>query len=77
MPQEMKHQPKKRVPRKRATKEPPVIVQETKEDRPKERALGKMKTQTYCAPLIGRSVNYVERVGLGTLRVINADGVED
>ena len=77
MPQEMNHQPKKRVPRKKASK-PPVVVQETKEeDRPAERELGKMKTQTYCAPLIGRSVNYVERVGLGTLRVINAEGVQD
>ena len=77
MPQEMKHQPKRRVPRK-APKVEPQIVQESKpEDREEERSLGKMKTQTYCAPLIGRSVNYVERVGLGTLRVINADGVED
>ena len=74
MPQEMKHQPKKRVPRKQNPD--PVAVRET-EDREADKALGKMKTQTYCAPLIGRSVNYVERVGLGTLRVINADGVED
>ncbi len=75
--QEMNHQPKKRVPRKRPAK-PPVVVQETKEeDRPAERELGKMKTQEYCAPLIGRSVNYVERVGLGTLRVINAEGVQE
>ena len=76
MPQEMKHQPKKRVPRKQNPD--PVAVRETApEDREAEKALGKMKTQTYCAPLIGRSVNYVERVGLGTLRGINADGVED
>jgi len=34
-----------------------------------------MKTQTHCAPLIGRSPNYVERVGLGTLRVISAEGL--
>tara|TARA_S200002703_G_scaffold152758_1_gene153521 strand:+ start:800 stop:964 length:165 start_codon:yes stop_codon:yes gene_type:complete len=54
-----------------------VIQEPTEEEREKERSLGKMKTQTYCAPLIGRSVNYVERVGLGTLRVINADGVKD
>ena len=74
MAQEMKHQPKKRVPRKQNPD--PVAVRET-EDREADKALGKMKTQTYCAPLIGRSVNYVERVGLGTLRVINADGVEN
>ena len=36
-----------------------------------------MKMQERCAPLIGRSPNYVDRVGLGTLRVITADGVED
>ena len=73
----MKHQPKKRVPRKQASK-PPQVVQETApEERPAERAAGVMKTQTYCGPLIGRSVNYVDRVGLGTLRVISADGVQD
>ena len=75
--QEMKHQPKKRVPRKRATKEPPIVQDTPPEERPKEKALGKMKTQTFCAPLIGRSVNYVERVGLGTLRVVHAEGVKD
>ena len=77
MAQPMKHQPKKRVPRKTPSK-PPQVVQETpEEDRQAERELGKMKTQKYCAPLIGRSVNYVERVGLGTLRVINAEGVKE
>ena len=76
MAQEMKHQPKKRVPRK--SNPDPVAVRETApEDREAEKSLGKMKTQTYCAPLIGRSVNYVDRVGLGTLRVISADGVQD
>lgn len=77
MPQEMNHQPKKRVPRKKPETKPQVIQEPTEEEREKEKSLGKMKTQTYCAPLIGRSVNYVERVGLGTLRVINADGVKD
>ena len=36
-----------------------------------------MKTQKHCPPLIGRSPNYVERVGLGTLRVISAEGLAE
>jgi hypothetical protein len=75
--QEMKHQPKKRVPRKRSAKTPPIVKDTPPEERENEKSLGKMKTQEFCAPLIGRSVNYVERVGLGTLRVIHAEGVED
>ena len=77
MAQEMNHKPKKRVPRKTPDVKPQVIHEPTEEEREKEKSLGRMKTQTYCAPLIGRSVNYVERVGLGTLRVINAEGVQE
>ena len=36
-----------------------------------------MKTQKHCPPLIGRSPNYVERVGLGTLRVMDAKGLQE
>ena len=36
-----------------------------------------MKTQKHCPPLIGRSPNYVERVSLGTLRVMDAQGLKE
>lgn len=49
----------------------------TEEQRQQDKQVGVMKIQEKCAPLIGRSPNYVDRVGLGTLRVITADGLED
>lgn len=48
----------------------------TEEQRQEDKQVGVMKLQEKCAPLIGRSPNYVDRVGLGTLRVITVDGVE-
>ena len=74
--QEMNYQKPTRKPRK-APPKPALKEAETPEARQEERSLGKMKTQRTCPPLIGRSPNYVERVGLGTLRVISADGLKE
>ena len=73
--QEMNYQ----EPKRKARKAPPkkAQVETTTEERDEERSLGVMKTQKHCAPLIGRSPNYVERVGLGTLRVISAEGLAE
>lgn len=74
--QEMNYQ----KPKRQARKAPPKSARkeaETPEAREEERSLGKMKTQKTCPPLIGRSPNYVERVGLGTLRVISANGLAE
>ena len=73
--QEMNYQEPKRKARKASPKK--AQVETTTEERDKERSLGVMKTQKHCAPLIGRSPNYVERVGLGTLRVISAQGLQE
>ena len=73
--QEMNYNKPTRKPRKASPK--PVEKVETPEAREEEKSLGVMKTQKHCAPLIGRSPNYVERVGLGTLRVISAQGLAE
>ena len=78
----MNHQkPAKRPARKPKAATPKAVdkVDTTPEQRPEERTniSNVMKTQKHCAPLIGRSPNYVERVGLGTLRVIDASGLKD
>ena len=73
--QEMNYQKPTRKPRKASPK--PVQKEEVTEAREEEKSLGVMKTQKHCAPLIGRSPNYVERVGLGTLRVISAQGLAE
>ena len=67
-------------PAKRPARKPKKAVEQvetTPEQRPEERTnvSNVMKTQKHCPPLIGRSPNYVERVGLGTLRVIDAEAV--
>ena len=72
--QEMNYQKPVRKPRKAA---PKPAQEETTETREEEKSLGVMKTQKHCTPLIGRSPNYVERVGLGTLRVISAQGLAE
>lgn len=66
----MNHQKAEKKPRRQAPKRAP-------ENEVKKEVSNVMKTQTHCAPLIGRSPNYVERVGLGTLRVISAEGLAE
>ena len=74
--QEMNYQEPKRKGRKAPSK-PAQEKVETPESREEDKSLGKMKTQKHCPPLIGRSPNYVERIGLGTLRVISAQGLAE
>ena len=69
-------------PAKRPAKKPNKPVQQvdtTPEQRSEERTpiSNVMKTQQHCPPLIGRSPNYVERVGLGTRRVMDAQGLKE
>ena len=69
-------------PAKRPARKPQKAVEQvdtTPEQRSEERTniSNVMKTQKHCPPLIGRSPNYVERVGLGTLRVLDADGLKE
>ena len=69
-------------PAKRPARKPQKAVESvdtTPEQRSEERTniSNVMKTQKHCPPLIGRSPNYVERVGLGTLRVLDADGLKE
>ena len=71
---EMNYQKPTKTPRKTAAKK---AEPKTEEQRQQDKQVGVMKIQEKCAPLIGRSPNYVDRVGLGTLRVITADGLED
>ena len=73
--QEMNYQEPKKTARKAPAKK--AQVQKTSDERSEERSLGVMETQKHCPPLIGRSPNYVERVGLGTLRVISAEGLAE
>lgn len=72
MNQPMKRQPKKRVPPKTNPDGP--VVQEETQDQLKE--MGKMKMQTHSPSRIGRDPDFVESVGLGTLRVITAKGIK-
>jgi|MDTC01.3.fsa_nt_gb hypothetical protein len=70
----MNYQKPTKTPRKAVSKK---AEPKTEEQKIEDKKVGNMKMQEKCAPLIGRSVNYVDRVGLGTLRVITADGTED
>ena len=70
----MNYQKPTKTPRKAVAKK---AEPKTEEQRQQDKQVGVMKIQEKGAPLIGRSPNYVERVGLGTLRVITADGLED
>lgn len=38
---------------------------------------GNLKKDKIGTPTLGRSTNYVTRVGLGNLKVVSADGYED
>jgi hypothetical protein len=73
MNQPMKRQPKKRVAPRVNPKGP--VVQEEQTQQMKD--VGVMKTQTHSPSRIGRDPEYVETVGLGTLRVISANGLKE
>ena len=78
MNQPMKRQPKKRVPPKTNPK-PAAIEQhaeKTEEELKQMKEMGKMKMQTHSPSRIGRDPDFVESVGLGTLRVITAKGIK-
>ena len=73
MNQPMKRQPKKKVAPRTNPKGP--VVQE--EQTPQMKEVGVMKMQTHSPSRIGRDPDYVEHVGLGTLRVISANGLKE
>ncbi len=77
--QPVKHSPKKRV--RKSPGKPQVLedsIQEpTDTERQEQKDKGYMAMQKFCPPLIGQDPNYVTRVGLGNLRVINADGLQE
>jgi len=73
MNQPMKRQPKKKVAPQVNPKGP--VVQEEQTQAAKE--LGVMKMQQHSPSRIGRDPDFVERVGLGNLRVISANGLKE
>jgi len=77
MNQPMKRQPKKRVPPKTNPNGPVVQEVQTKDQRQIDRDNGIMAMQQHSPSRIGRDPDYVEHVGLGTLRVISAQGLKD
>ena len=76
MNQPMKRQPKKRVPPKTNPNGPVVQEEQTKDQRQIDKDNGIMAMQRHCDSRIGRDPDYVETVGLGTLRVISAQGLK-
>ena len=77
MNQPMKRQPKKRVPPKTNPKGPVVQETQTKDQRQIDKDNGIMAMPRHCDSRIGRDPDYVEHVGLGTLRVISAKGIKE
>ena len=73
MNQPMKRQPKKKVAPRVNPKGP--VVQE--EQTPQMKEVGVMRMQQHSPSRIGRDPDYVEHVGLGTLRVISANGLKE
>ena len=74
MNQPMKRQPKKLVQPKTNPKGP---VTQDKTAREIDRENGVMRMQEHSPSRIGRDPDYVEHVGLGTLRVISANGLKE
>jgi len=72
----MKRQPKKRLPPKTNPKGPVTAQEQTKDQRQIDRENGKMAMQRHSDSRIGRDPDYVETVGLGTLRVVTAKGIK-
>jgi hypothetical protein len=77
MNQPMKRQPKKRVPPKTNPNGPVVAEQQTVDQRQIDKNNGKMAVPRHSGTRIGKEVDFVETVGLGTLRVVTANGVKD
>ena len=77
MNQPMKRQPKKRVPPKTNPNGPVVQEEVTKTQRQIEKDNGIMAMPRHCDSRIGRDPDFVETVGLGTLRVITANGLKE
>jgi len=73
MNQPMKRQPKKKVAPRVNPKGP--VVQEEQTQQMKE--VGVMKMQQHSPSRIGRDPDFVETVGLGSLRVISANGLKE
>ena len=77
MNQPMKRQPKKRVPPKTNPKGPVVAEQQTVDQRQIDKDRGKMAMPRHSGSRIGKEVDFVETIGLGTLRVISAKGIKE
>ena len=77
MNQPMKRQPKKRVPPKVNPNGPVVQEEVTKNQRQIDKDNGKMAMPRHSGSRIGKEVEFVETVGLGTLRVISARGIKE
>jgi len=72
----MKRQPKKRLPPKTNPKGPVTAKEQTVDQRQVDKNNGKMAMQRHSDSRIGRDPDYVETVGLGTLRVVTAKGIK-
>ena len=77
MNQPMKRQPKKRLPPKTNPNGPVTAQEQDKTQRQIEKDKGIMAMPRHCGSRIGKEVDFVETVGLGTLRVISAKGIKE
>ena len=77
MNQPMQRQPKKRLPPKTNPKGPVVAEQQTVDQRQIDKNNGKMAMPRHSGSRIGKEVDFVETIGLGTLRVISANGIKE
>jgi len=73
----MKRQPKKRVPPKTNPNGPVIAQEQDKTQRQIDKEQGKMAMPRHSGSRIGKEVDFVETVGLGTLRVISAKGIKE
>ena len=77
MNQPMKRQPKKRVAPKTNPSGPVTAQEQDTTQRQIDKDRGKMAMPRHSGSRIGKEVDYVETVGLGTLRVISAQGIKE
>ena len=61
----------------RKVEQPPTEKPELTVEEPVPNQLGNMKTRRVGTPTLGRSPNYVTKVGLGNLETITAHGYTD
>ena len=73
----MKRQPKKRVAPKTNPKGPVTAQEQDQTQRQIDKDRGKMAMPRHSGSRIGKEVEFVETVGLGTLRVISAQGIKE